>query len=152
MKDIYYLKKSDIQNNRVFFKRSKLGEKGEVFDIKVFEKARIIIEKYQTPKNAYIFPWRKDKVGYKTFLRAYNRSLNHIMDKLQIDILPKKESFTSKSIRHTFATIAKFQHIDPDIIRELMGHERNDIDTIYKDKYPEEVRDKAHLEIITTDS
>ena len=152
MSDIYYLKKLNIQNDRVFFKRSKLGEKGEEFDVKLFEKAKKIIDKYSNLKNdPFLFPWRKDRTGYKTFLRTYNRSLNHIIEKLEIKVLPKVESFTSKCIRHSFATIAKFQHIDPDIIRELMGHERNDIDTIYKDKYPEDIRDEAHWQIITTD-
>jgi hypothetical protein len=34
-------------------------------------------------------------------------------------------------------------------MRELMGHERDDIDTIYKDKYPEAIRDQAHYKIIS---
>jgi hypothetical protein len=29
-----------------------------------------------------------------------------------------------------------------------MGHERGDIDTVYKDRYPEAVRDAAHKKII----
>ena len=30
-----------------------------------------------------------------------------------------------------------------------MGHERSDVDTIYKDWYPQKVRDEAHLKIVT---
>jgi integrase len=50
-------------------------------------------------------------------------------------------------MRHTFATLAKFKHYDQDLIRELMGHERNDIDTIYKDKYPEVERDAMQEDV-----
>lgn len=38
--------------------------------------------------------------------------------------------------------------IETDITRELMGHERDDVDNYYKDKYPEKVRDNALFEII----
>ena len=51
-------------------------------------------------------------------------------------------------MRHSFRTIAKFLFIDVDIVRELMGHERKDIDTIYADKYSEKTRDEAHFKII----
>ncbi|KAB8153393.1 tyrosine-type recombinase/integrase [Kordia sp. TARA_039_SRF] len=151
MTDIYFLKKKDIDKGRVFFKRNKLGEKGELFDVKIFDKAQKIIEKYSTEKSDYIFPWKKDRTAYKTFLRTYNRSLNHVIEKLEIEVHPKQNSFTSKCIRHTFATIGKFLHVDPDMIREIMGHERNEIDTIYKDKYPREIRDHAHWKIISTE-
>jgi len=62
-------------------------------------------------------------------------------------VLPKGGELTSKVIRHSFATIGKFLMIDVDVIRELMGHERGDMDTVYKDLYPEGVRDAAQLKI-----
>jgi hypothetical protein len=40
-----------------------------------------------------------------------------------------------KVARHSFANRAKNLMID--ITRELMGHERDDVDNYYKDKYPE---------------
>lgn len=53
-----------------------------------------------------------------------------------------------KIARHTFATIGKNLLIDADILRELMGHERDNIDNYYKDKFPEKIRDEAHWKII----
>jgi len=41
--------------------------------------------------------------------------------------------------------------IDTDIIRELMAHERNDVDNFYKDKFSEKVRDEALFKIIDTE-
>lgn len=147
--EIYHLKHSELQNNRAFIKRTKLGEKAYEFDFKVFDKAQTIIDKYKV-KGVYVFPWRKDKVGYKTFMNNHRRDIKVIFDLLNIEVLPKHDSFTTKSIRHTFATIAKFERIDVDIIRELMGHERTDIDTVYKDRFPEAERDAAHWLIIDT--
>lgn len=55
-------------------------------------------------------------------------------------------------MRHTFATLGKFKRIEEDLLRELMGHERNDIDTVYKDKYPEAQMDAAQVKIINEGS
>lgn len=147
--EIYHLKHKQLHNNRVYLKRTKLGERASEFDIKVFDKAQSIIDKYKVDKGVFVFPWRKDEVGYKTFMNNHRRDIKVVFDLLDIEVLPKHNSFTTKSVRHSFATIAKFERIDVDIIRELMGHERTDIDTVYKDSFPEEVRDTAHWQIIS---
>ncbi|WP_271766800.1 site-specific integrase [Aquimarina algiphila] len=79
---------------------------------------------------------RKGFVEYKTFRDNHNRDLGKTFKLLKIEVLPIQHKFSTKHIRHTFATLAKFKGIDPDIIHELMGHEKNDIDTVYKDRYP----------------
>lgn len=146
--DIHHLKWSQIVANRVYLKRAKLGEKAEEFDVRIFDGAWDIINKYKTT-GVYVFPWSKDRVKYATFRRTHTRSLQAVCKKLKIETKPKPEVIATKTIRHSFATIAKFMFIDIDVIRELMGHERDDIDTVYKDKYPQEVRDDAHLKIIS---
>lgn len=147
--DVYYLKKKQIVKGRAFFKRAKLGVKGYEFDVKVLPEAEEIINKYKTDDDddEYIFPWRKDKTGYKTFRSNHNRKLERVRKKLKIELMPKGGKLTSKVVRHSFATLGKFAGIDPDIMRELMGHERNDIDTAYKDKFPEKIRDKVQIKI-----
>lgn len=146
--DIYYAEKKMINRDRFTNKRLKLGDNSEYFDLKLFPEARTIIDKYKGADKKYLFDWSKDPVKYKTFRDNHNRDLNRAFEILNIEILPNSHNFTSKHIRHTFATLAKFKGIEPDIIRELMGHERDDVDTIYKDKYPEQVRDEAHEKII----
>jgi hypothetical protein len=64
-------------------------------------------------------------------------------------VLPDGGYMGVKVARHTFANIAKGLMIEPDVIRELMGHERDDVDNYYKDKYPEMIRDNALFEIIS---
>mgnify|MGYP003673851095 FL=1 len=148
MVDLYYLKWSQLVNGRVYLKRGKLGAKAEEFDIKVFEKAQKIIDKYGSQESVYVFPWSKDRTRYTTFRNNVVRDLRIVLKKLEIDTLPKNAPIATKSMRHSFRTIAKFLFIDVDIVRELMGHERKDIDTIYADKYPEKTRDEAHFKII----
>ncbi len=149
LKDIYYLSKNKINDNRAYFERAKLAGRGYVFDLKIFEKTNRIMKKY-TGSDGYIFPGRKDYTGYNTFYRRYLRYLHEIQTKLDIKVLPLGGKLGSKVSRHTFANIGKRLFIEEDILRELMGHERNDIDNYYKDKYPADVRDVAHWKIIDT--
>ena len=148
LKDIYYLEKKQINNNRVYFSRSKLAGSGYQFDLLITDKAHKIIDKYRV-SGKYIFPWRKDFGGYKNFRDNLRRSMDHVQEIAKIEVLPLGGAIRIKVARHTFATIGKNLFIETDLLRELMGHERNDVDTIYKDKYPEAVRDVAQLKIIS---
>ena len=147
LKDVYYLKRSSVANGRVYFVRGKLDGAGYEFDLKIVSKAQKIIDKHSVA-GEFVFPWRKDFTGYKTFRDNFRRNLIKAQFKLNINVLPLGGSLGVKVARHSFATIAKNLFIDSDLLRELMGHERNDVDTIYKDKYPENVRDSAHLQVI----
>lgn len=146
--DIYYLKWNDIENGRVFLSRNKLGTKAYEFDVLLLDQAKRIIDKYSEPGGEYIFPWNKSYMGYKTFRNNHNRTLKLLQKRYEISLLPKNDNFTTKVMRHTFATHGKFARIEEDLLRELMGHERNDIDTAYKDKYPEAERDAAQRRIM----
>jgi integrase len=147
--DIYYLRIKDISGARIWLTRHKLGRRGYEFDVMLVPKARAIIEKYRQEDGHYIFPWRKDYMGYKTFRNNHNRNLKIIQKRYNIETQPRPDYLTSKVMRHTFATLGKFAHFEEDLLRELMGHERADIDTAYKDKYPEAERDAAQLKIIS---
>lgn len=149
--DIYYLKKENLVKNRAFLSRRKLGEKQYDFDVLVPDVALAIINKYRCEDvgNAYVFPWRKSWEAYKVFRDNHCRDLKKVQKKARIITEPKPANLTSKVMRHSFATLGKFARIEEDLLRELMGHERNDVDTIYKDKYPEAERDSAQLKIIS---
>jgi integrase len=147
--DLYFLKKSQINDGRVWLNRKKLGDKGVLFDVKLTKKAFEIFVKYQSDDD-YIFPFKKEINYYYGFLKRHNNSLKAVFKELNIKVLPVGGGFSTKNVRHSFATIAKYLMIEVDVIRELMGHTRNDVDTIYKDKYPQEIRDEALLKIINT--
>lgn len=146
--DLYYLKKANFFKNRVMLTRKKLERYAVEFDVRVFDKARKIFEKYECPDGEYVFEWDKSPAAYKSFRTIHYKTLQRIKNHLGITLLPLDQAWGTSVMRHTFATHAKFAQIDEDIIRELMGHERGDIDTVYKDKYPEAMRDAAHQKVI----
>jgi len=145
--DIYFLKNSQFARNRVFFERGKMSDIAFEFDLLVPEPAKRIIEKYGGP-GEYVFPWRKDRLGYNTFMNNGRRNLLKVQKLLKIELHPKNENFTFKVMRHSFATLGKYHGIHEDMLREMMGHERSDIDTAYKAKFKEAERDAAQLKIL----
>lgn len=144
--DVYYLKKTDLVNGRCFLTRRKNGQRAYEYDVKLTETAKALIEKYVS-LSEFVFPWRKSFEAYLTFRNNHNRNLKRMQKRYEIELSPKNGNLTTKVMRHTFATLAKFKHYEPDLIREVMGHERNDIDTIYKDKYPEAERDAMQEDV-----
>jgi hypothetical protein len=147
--DLYYLKKFYFKRDRVFFERSKT-DTGLLIDLKVHPKAKKIIDKYSGGTDEYLFPFKKDKSSYESFRSSYGKYIKSVQQKLQIDVHPVGGHLGVKVARHTFATLAKQMLIHEDIIRELMGHERNEVDNFYKDKFPEKMRDDALYGIISS--
>jgi hypothetical protein len=144
--DLYFLKKNQIKRNRVSFVRTKTNT-GTRIDLKIHPKADLLLQKY-TDSGEWVFPWGKDKASYENFRRTYQRGLIYIQEKNDVSVFPDGGNMGVKVARHTFANMAKNLMIEPDVIRELMGHERDDVDNYYKDKYPEAVRDDALFKII----
>ncbi len=149
-KDLYYLENKQISKGRVYITRGKLNEGGYEFDLKIFDKAKKILDKYRVKDDRFVFPWRKDYDGYKTFYSRLRRNLQRIQKDNDISVEPLGGTLGTKVTRHTFATIGSRLFVEPDLLRSLMGHERDDIDTVYKDIYPEKLRDEYHLKIIST--
>jgi len=145
--DLYYLRNKQIRRGRVIFERTKT-DTGIRIDLKIHPKALILLKKYTTA-GEWVFPWEKDRESYENFRRTYQRGLIYVQQKHEIEVLPDGGYMGVKVARHTFANIAKGLMIEPDVIRELMGHERDDVDNYYKDKYPELIRDTALFEIIS---
>lgn len=165
-KDIYYLENDQLADGRIYFTRGKLDDNGYQFDLRISKKAQLILDKY-TIKGRFMFPWRKDYAGYKNFIRRvqnnlitvqtnYNNHINELAKRDEseyhcIDVAPLGGNLSPKVARHTFGTIGSRLFVEPDVLRALMGHERDDVDTIYKDVYPEALRDEWHLKIIGND-
>ena len=146
LKDIYFMRYDSMSSDRIYFKRSKVSN-GYTFDLAITDKVRDILIKHRQ-NSEYILPYRKDEDGYKTFRRRYGRYLIAIQKELGLTVKPLGGNLGIKVARHTFANIGKRKGIEEDMLRELMGHERDDVDNYYKDRYPEQLRDKAQLKII----
>jgi len=144
--DLYYLKKVQLRKGRIVFERIKT-DNGNRIDLKIHPKAAAILKKYDGDGD-WLFPWNKENKSYITFRRNYQRDILIVQTRNEIEVLPDGGNMGIKVARHTFATMAKELNIEADIIRELMGHERDDVDQYYKDKYSQIIRDKALFDII----
>jgi hypothetical protein len=144
--DLYYLKKRQIRKGRLVFERAKTNT-GIRIDLKVHAKAQSILDKYAND-GEWLFPWKKENASYITFRGNYQRDIVLLQLKNEIEVSPDGGNLGIKVARHTFANLGKVLNIEIDVIRELMGHERDDVDNYYKDKYPEAIRDKALFDII----
>lgn len=144
--DIYYMKRMMVRKGRVYFERGKTGT-GMLIDLKIHPKAEAILKKLDNPTE-WLIAGRKDIKGYENFRGRYAKKLIEVQQELKIDVMPTGGNIGSKVARHTFATMAKNLNLEPDLIRELMGHERDDVDQYYKDRFPEAVRDEALFRII----
>ena len=143
--DLMKLKWSNIQGDRIEYKRSKT--KGN-FTIKISAPLQKILDFYSKQKGVtdYVFPIllsndltptqienRKSKC-----LGRYNKDLKKIAELQGVD---KKVS--SYTIRHTFATNLKFAGISTDKIGELMGHHDVSVTQAYLKGFGNEVLDEA---------
>jgi hypothetical protein len=148
--DVYLLKWEYIQNSRVYFPyREKMkDERGAPYDVKIFECAWEIINKYKDEDSEYVFPWRKTHSGIKDFRGNMNDDLKLIQKRYNIKVHPTNINLTTSIFRKSFGTIGKFAGFSEDILRELMGHEREETDNAYKDVFPEFERDLAQQKII----
>ena len=146
--DLYYLPKLNIRKNRIYFERGKT-DTGVMIDLGIHEKAQRLIEKFlKNNDSLFLVSGRKDVKGYETYRRRYTKALIEAQYKLKIEVMPMGGNLGVKVARHTFANIAKNLLIDPDLIRELMGHERDGVDNYYKDRFPEKVRDEALFRVV----
>lgn len=147
--DLYFMKRNSVFKGRIIFER---GKTGQMVNLKIHPKAQAILDKYKCSTGEWLFPFDKSVDKYKLFLGYYWVSLGRRQRTLGIDVLPAGGNISVKVARHTFGNRAKQLMIDSDIIRELMGHERDDVDNFYKDKFSEQVRDEALFRIIETEN
>lgn len=135
---------TDIQNERISYKRSKTRHS---FNIEINEKMAEILDYYRSKRtdSQYVFPIllkndltptqiadRKQKV-----LLRYNRQLKEIAALANIDV-----PITSYVARHSFATLLKFSGTSVEKISEMMGHSNVEITNSYLKDFGNEVLDQ----------
>jgi len=145
--DIAYLKKENLKQDVLEYKRHKTGQ---LIQMKLPECAIALIEKYAfiMGDTDYLFPLlyhpgRKKYCSYDSALRLYNRRLKKISG-----IMRLTGSLTSYVSRHTWATFAKYQGIATVIISDAMGHTSEDTTRIYLDRINNTVLDEANNAVV----
>lgn len=144
--DMAFLKVKNIESGRLNYTRQKTGQQ---FSIKITDKAKAIIDRYNEMKNpeSYIFPiiCRKGKeyLDYRNAMRLMNKKLKKISDILKLDV-----PLTTYVSRHSWATIAKRSGIATAVISEGLGHESEETTQVYLDSFENDVLDDANELII----
>ncbi len=145
--DLVKIKVRDIADGRLYYGRSKTNDS---FSVKITDELANIFKHYLFGKHAedYLFPTNYDGSTehyqkYKSQRRRMNERLKIIASDAGID-----GSFTTYSIRHSWATIAKYMGISTEIISEGLGHSSLKTTEIYLKSFENYILDEANEKIV----
>ena len=149
--DLAYLKRSNIVDGRIEYKRRKTHKN---YSVKLFPVAESIINQMHDPGSDYLLPIipigvTEDSVRAKRIIQQCIKTTNKYLKKLSAEcgLLNSIQTYTS---RHSFATIAKRMGYSNDLVAESLGHEfGNKITNIYLDTFDTDVLDSMHQHVIS---
>ena len=142
--DMAYLKKTNLHNGVLSYRRRKTGQQMFVKWEKCMQE---ILNKYPANKTDYLLPIikipGKERTQYRNMQRFVNNKLKEIstMAGLQMNL-------TMYVSRHSWASIAKSQNIPLSIISEGMGHDSENTTQIYLASLDNSMVDKANKMIL----
>ena len=142
--DMAYLKKKDLSNGILSYRRRKTGQQLFIRWEKCMQE---IVEKYDTDYcSLYLLPILKypyDRSQYKNMLYRTNKSLKDVAKMVGLSI-----PLTLYVARHSWASIAKSKNIPISVISEGMGHDSEMTTQIYLASLDNAVVDRANAQIL----
>ena len=144
--DMAYLRKKDLQNGVLSYRRRKTGQ--QLF-IKWEKCMQEIVEKYDTSHSNYLLPIIKplsdidERKQYIYAAHNINRCLKIIGKELGLSV-----SLTLYVARHAWASIAKSKNVPLSVISEGMGHDSEATTRIYLTSLDTMAIDKANSMIL----
>lgn len=143
--DMAYLKKKDLQNGYLTYRRKKTGQ---LLTIEWTEQMQNILDKYEANATQYLLPiiLREDgneRRQYQNQMMKINRYLKRIATSINLSI-PLSLYYS----RHSWATIARGKDIPLSVISEALGHDSESTTQIYLDSIKSSEVDKANKEIL----
>ncbi len=147
-KDMAFLKKTDIIDGRVNYRRSKTAK---LYDIKLFPALQEILDYYieADPDAEFVFPiLRPDSLAaqlkaLKWARKRYNAKLKLIANKCDIET-----NLTSYVSRHSFATQAMLNTVPIAAISAMLGHSSIKTTEIYLKGLPSNILDDYNSQIM----
>ncbi len=141
--DLLTLRKTDIANGRVTYRRKKTHK---LYNIKLTKQAEEIIRIYYPSDSIYILPElhqsfidspATERKRISQAIKNTNKYLGRMGRELKID-----QNLTTYVVRHSWATISKRLGYSKDLIAEALGHEfGNKVTGIYLDNFDQDVID-----------
>lgn len=148
--DLAYLRKQDLQGNRIVYCRHKTGKQ---LTVRIPPEAMKLLEIYRDrdTSSPYLFPILKGKqindekqyCSYLAALREFNIKLSKLSKWLLSGV--KVSSYTA---RHTWATLAFYRGVHVGIISKALGHSSIKVTETYLRPFENEKVDKANEDLI----
>ena len=145
--DAAFLKKTDIQNGMLTYRRHKTKQE---LHIKVIRQIRELLERYPNENSPYLLPiishpGVEERRQYESALHSVNKSLKTIAEMISLPV-----KLTTYVSRHAWATIAKSKNVPINIISDAMGHNSIATTQIYIASIESSIIDDAN-ELIVSD-
>ena len=143
--DMAYLKKKDLTNGILTYRRHKTGQQMLIKWEKCMQE---ILDKYDTTGTPYLLPIIKvmnedQRKQYGNALRLVNNKLKEIAKKICLPI-----PLSTYVARHSWASIAKSKNIPLSVISEGMGHDSETTTLIYLSSLDSSAINRANSLII----
>ena len=147
--DLAYLRKSDLRDNVITYRRRKTGRP---LSVTLTAEAMILVKKYinRDPTSPYLFPLLKSREGTKEAYREYQLALRSFNQQLMLlgELLGLSDKLSSYTARHTWATTAYYCEIHPGIISEAMGHSSITVTETYLKPFRSKKIDEANRQVL----
>lgn len=143
--DMAYLRKSDLANGYVIYRRRKTGQQ---LTIEWTKEMQLILDKYPENASDYLLPiirnpGTNERCAYRNAGYNINHNLKKIAKKVGVCI-----PLTLYVARHSWASAAKAKGIPISVISEGMGHDSETTTQIYLASLDASVVDKANSLIL----
>lgn len=143
--DMAYLRKKDLQNGTLSYRRRKTGQ--QLF-IKWEKCMQEILDKYSINETEFLLPiiTQRDTDYRKQYANELHR-VNHLLKKIgkQLNLPIPLTMYVG---RHSWASIAKSRNVPISVISEGMGHDSENTTQIYLASLDTSVVDKANKKIL----
>ncbi len=144
--DMAFLKKSDLINGYLKYRRKKTGQ---ILTIEWTKEMQQILDRYPENASRYLLPiiintGRNERCVYRNKSYAINRNLKIIARKIGLNI-----PLTLYLARHSWASIARSKGIPVSVISEGMGHSNEATTYIYLASLDSTAVDKANAVILS---
>lgn len=139
--DMAFLKKKDLANGVLTYRRRKTGQ---LLSVRWEKCMQDILEKYYENLSSYLLPiipyvWKDERLQYKNALCLVNKYLKEIGKRLGLT-----HPLTMYVARHSWASAARDKHIPLSVISEGMGHDSEKTTLIYLSALDTTVIDNAN--------
>lgn len=143
--DMAYLKKSDLKNGYITYRRRKTGQQ---LTIEWTSDMQLVLGKYPENESDYLLPIIKttginERCAYRNVGYNINRSLKQISKMLSLNF-----HLTMYVARHSWASAAKAKGVPLSVISEGMGHDSETTTQIYLASFDTSIVDRANAMIL----